>query len=429
MAKVSRPFLGQVKHLADYLATRRETILNSWRTQCASDGDLHNRLSLSREEFIDQVPVLLNVLQDRLLDKPLSADPTETASEHGWHRWQRGYSLQELLNELDKLYETLADEIDTYLTLYPDTPAPVTALAHRQVLVLAREINRGSVMYYDSLRQTSAAERAEQLQSALDQLNQITRERGEHLRQTSHDLRSSFGALFGAANLLTLPSTPSEQTQYIEILNRNLSSIQHVLLQMTDFARIEAGQEQLTLKPFDAAHLLRDLVKQAQPMSAEQQLVLRADGPDSLPVLSDRGKIQRIIQNLLLSALRHTQQGWVNVSWALESDTRWTLSVQDSGPGLTHGPAALLAEQLSPQIEVPSSQRLTEPEKALSKALPATKGPARSAQKHSEDIGLFIVKQVCEQLKATMEIESSAEGGTLVRISMLTNQEAPSGER
>ncbi len=63
-------------------------MLNQWRTVCGQDQSLNSKSSFSREEFNDQVPVLLNILAQRLRAEPQESSPGERAGEHGLHRWQ-----------------------------------------------------------------------------------------------------------------------------------------------------------------------------------------------------------------------------------------------------------------------------------------------------------------------------------------------------
>jgi signal transduction histidine kinase len=424
MAKAAATYAQQITHLSEYLFARRESILNQWRTRCSIDANLHTRTSFSREEFNDQMPVMLNILAQRLMGEPDESDAVERAGQHGLHRWQRGYSLAELMNELANFCDILDKELAQFLDAYPQTQPGVIAQAYGQLLRLSRDINLGSVMYYDQLRQTSAGEQVQALQQSLAKLHQVTRQRGQHLRQASHDLRGSFGIATGAAQLLQLPAKEEERAQFLDILNRNLHETEHMLTQLLDYARLEAAQETVDSRPFDAAELLHSLVKGAQGVAKTKGLLLRADGPDHLPVVGDSLKVQRLVQNLLVNALKYTSQGGVSVSWAMENDTRWIVSVQDTGPGLSSGPPALLAAQLRALAEPTSSHQRGGPEEYPSGSIPATSEQRNQDSQPpagGEGIGLFIVKSLCELMKASMDIETS-ERGTLIRLRLLVNQ-------
>jgi signal transduction histidine kinase len=418
-----------ITRLADYLRTRRESILNLWRTRCAEDLNLINYSAFSREEFNDHAPAILNSLDQQLRLQEDETSVIEQASEHGLHRWQRGYSLPELLAELEHLFWVVLDEVRTFQQTHPPLSAENLIEVDRHIYKIATQTTRGSALYYDELRQTNAAEQASQLQQALNSLQQMGKQQSEHLRHNAHDLRSSFSILMGAASLLKLPTDEEEREKYVDILNRNLASIQTMLLQLTDYARIEAGQESMEVNEFDVVAVLREIITLAQPLAQERQLALQGDGPASLLVLSDKVHIQRIAQNLLYNALKYTTEGGIYVSWAPENETRWLLSIQDTGPGFSApSPVAQFTEQLKP-FSLPSSSHQSggPPENSI-RSVPTTEPlqrPPVHALKESEGLGLFIVKKMCELLKASMDVESTPGQGTLVRIRFLTKQELP----
>ena len=423
MDQPTTTYTQQLHQLNAYLYARRESILNRWRTRCTAESSVSTRNGFSREEFNDHMPALLTILLECLVGAPLDSDPMEQASLHGLQRWQRSYSLAELMAELASFYAVLDDELRDYLDRFPETQPTVMAHAYRQVLRLSQAIGQGSLLSFDQLHQTSAAERVQTLEESLNQLETLTRQRGQQLRQTSHDLRGSFGIISGTAQLLQLPAGDDERNQFVESLNRNIQGALHLLNQLLDYARLEAVQETLDNQPFDAAELLRSLVAGAQGIAQHKGLTLKADGPAPMRVVGDALKVQRLVQNLLVNSIRHTQSGWVNVSWVMENDSRWSISVQDTGPGLSSGPQALLAGQLQPTAQQTSALWSETPGQPPARIVPPlVRQFTKSAQYQSdgEGIGLFIIKGLCDLMKGSMDVETS-EQGTLIRIRLLVN--------
>ncbi|QDK78642.1 HAMP domain-containing histidine kinase [Spirosoma sp. KCTC 42546] len=410
--------------LVSYLFTRREAILNNWRQACEQDEVLNRISSLSREEFNNLLPVILNILEQRLLNKPQEADPGTTATSHGLHRWQKAYALPETLRELNLLTQILFAEIQSFQEIFPKTDTRLLLQAQQTMVQLMTETIEGSVQKYDEFQRLEAANRFSTLQQALDQIQSLSRQRGDLLRTSSHDLKSSFGIINSAASVLRMEGlSDQEREQFMDMLNRNLTHVQSMLGSLMDLSRLEAGEESLHIQSFDAAKLLKELVTGVQPMAAERGLVLRADGPDSLPVESDPVKIQRIVQNLLLNAIQYTPTGFISVSWSNEVDMHWMFSIQDSGPGLQSSLTSLLAKQLRPTIDSTSSMGPGEsqPVPVLPSSDHEITGEALLQEQtngliHGEGVGLQIVKRLCELLKANLDIETRADRGTLFRI-------------
>jgi signal transduction histidine kinase len=403
--------------LAAYLANRREAILNKWRTSCESDPALSTTASLTREEFNNKVPFMLNELQHRLGAQPEGDQVNLLAAEHGLHRWQKGYTLHELSTEMQHLNSILLVELDLFWDFYPATDRQIMATAYQYVATFNNQISTGSIEQYATLQRTAASSRVQALEKTLAQLNEVTHQRNTLLHQSSHDLRSSFGIIQGAASLLEMAGdSEEERKEFLAMLQRNLATSRNLVTQLIDLARLEAGQEPLHIQSVNAGQLVAGLVESYQVLATERGLFLKADGPDPLEVECDPLLLQRIIQNLVFNALKHTVTGFVSVSWSRENDYRWIISVQDSGPGL---PAARetgsLPQVLSPNSESTAAFGLPNPEADAQEG--ATTQVAGSAFAHKgEGIGLSIVKGLCELLRANLEIESQPGAGTLFRI-------------
>ncbi|UFH57883.1 sensor histidine kinase KdpD [Spirosoma sp. KNUC1025] len=409
-AKSESAPLGQ---LASFLAARRPALLANWRTACETDPDLRSVNGLSRDEFTNQVPFMLDVLQQQLLHHHEEAQVDRLAAEHGLLRWHKGYVLAELLAEMHYLGQSMLAELGAFWQLYPSTNCPMITQAYEHFFAFANQINTGSVSQFTDLLRTAAASRVNVLEKALAELQALSQQRLEILRHSSHDLRGSFGTIQGAASLLELViDSQQERKQMLDMLLRNLTTCRSLVTQLMDLARLEAGQEALHIQPLDAGQLLTNLVASYQFLATERGLLLKADGPASLPVVCDPLALQRIIQNLVLNALKHTPTGWVSVSWSRETETRWMVSVQDSGPGL---PTATQAGS-PPHRSVPTTETTATYDFADAQQVDTTHSSRSGFAHQGEGVGLSIVKGLCELLRASLEIDSQPGIGTVFRI-------------
>jgi len=426
-ANASQP----LAELVSYLFTRREAILNKWRTSCEADPTLGKVSALSREEFNNLLPLVLEALEQRLLGTPPKVDSAATAEAHGLHRWHKAHSLIDTMQELHHLNQTLYGELDLFQRLFPQVEAALLIGVQPKIAQFMQEIISGSIRKYDELQRLQATNRARTLQQALDQMQALSEQRGDVLRESTHDLRGSFGIINSAAYLLqTEGLDEADRAQFMDMLNRNLGNVQTMLTSLMDLSRLEAGQEKLTINSFDASQLLREMVASAQPMAAERSIVLQADGPDTLPVETDPVKLQRIVQNLLLNALKYTtstpeRPALVSVSWSVEGDYRWAFSIQDSGPGLPNTVVGVLGDQLRPSVEPTAvlGADQSEPVAVLPIDVPQVPTPAELEAlpinpTKGEGVGLQIVKRLCELLDANLDIETKEGRGTLFRIRM-----------
>ena len=156
-----------------------------------------------------------------------------------------------------------------------------------------------------------------------------------------------------------------------------------------------------------------------QPVARERGLYLNLEGPNSLPVEGDAGKVRRILQNLVLNAVKYTTTGGVTVSVGEEGPGSLWLKIKDTGPGLLGGPGSPLARDLK---EATASARESDESAAKGESSHVLPSPSSATvrqpprQQSGEGIGLSIVKRLCELLDASLELASSADAGTTFRI-------------
>src|ERR1700730_11376352 len=91
--------------LAQHLSARRSDVLRSWQRAVELDPELTTSSGLSRAQFNDHIPQVLDAFERRLqaqdpVEKELAfEDQKASAAEHGPHRWQQGYHQRETIRE------------------------------------------------------------------------------------------------------------------------------------------------------------------------------------------------------------------------------------------------------------------------------------------------------------------------------------------
>jgi signal transduction histidine kinase len=424
----SNQMKAELSALASYLGGRREQILHAWLRAVELDPQLTTPSSISRAQFNDHIPQVLDAFERRLQaqdaeDKAQAhSDQKQSAAEHGLHRWQQGYNQREAIREWGHLHYALLNELDEYQRVHPRLQGDVMPAARRALVRLCGEGVAESAARYERLQRTEAAGRVRELESALNQLQSLDRQRAETWREAAHDLRGTVGVISNASAILTREARidPS-RTMISEILQRSVTSLRGLLSDLMDLARLEAGQEHRRLRRFDAADMLQEFCDSIRPLAAERNLFLKAQGPGTLPVVGDSIKILRIAQNLVLNALKVTERGGVCVQWQERNDSgaqQWVLCVQDTGPGFQAQSAAAPLESALRQATEESHELDAN---AGSHAAPAAtlksqSDPHSPSAPGGEGIGLSIVKRLCELLDASLELETAPGAGTTFRV-------------
>jgi len=418
--------------IAAALATRRDAILQRWREAADADPELTTASALSRAQFHDHIPEVLEAFERRLRaqqrDEQEEAveDELEGAVGHGLVRWQQGYQQRELMREWRHLHLILVDELENIARSRPEIAAAPWKIARRELARLASDGVCESATQYSRLQQMEAAGRLRDLEQALADLGRLQSERAEIWREAAHDLRGSLGVLHHVTTALRIKDAPEPiRPEAVAMMRRGVASMHALLDDLISLARLEAGHERRQIEAFDAAAALRELGATVQPLAEARQLALVAEGPAALSVQGDQVKIRRIAQNLLLNALKYTERGGVILTWeeaAGEGVPRWVLCVQDTGPGFdgTVVPPIALALKSATEEAHAVSERSDESSEPSPEAQPAPLLASQSApptgQPPGEGIGLAIVKRLCELLDATVELHTEHGKGSTFRV-------------
>ena len=422
----------QLDGLASDLLERRDAILQVWRATSEAALGRNIGSSLSGAQFNDHIPAVLDCFAHTLHAFPAEShrhsEQTETqmVCEHGQQRWQQGYQLLEVIREWGYLQICVAEALEHYAATHPSLEPGVMRIARRAWLRLCADGVAESAAQYWRLHQAESAGHVNDLEQALAALHQIETARAEAWRIAAHDLRGSVTAVKGATTLLTGGGSVLPEPVRVELadmLSKSVTSLHEMLNDLLSLARLEAGHEQREISSFDAATLLRDFCTAWQSAAIDRGLFLKMDGPPSLPVQGDKPKILRILQNLLLNAIKYTQHGGVLVTWGLDRgrDTdRWTFSVQDTGPGLDENDAAPFAQELHRATKVANDSNEASPDRrreiAPATTLASATQTAPLVQQPGEGVGLTIVKRLCELLDAGLELATKPGQGSTFRV-------------
>lgn len=426
----------QLEQIAAHITAQQKRIIERWRSMVTADADLSTPDSLSRAQFVDHVPEILDALaralsQGRAAAVEAAVDEAQSGAGHGMHRWQQGYSQIELMREWSHLQLALIDELQE-LTARLSLDARTLHSAYRTMARFCSEAMSESTVRYESMYRAEAAGQANDLARTLGQARLLERRQADILRGAAHDLRGNLGIVANVAQALQLEGLSTERRgELFALAQRALTAHTGLLTDLMDLARLQAGQERRVFATLDVAPVLRELCELAKPSADSRGLALEFTGPASFIVDADRVKLSRIVQNLLLNALHYTREGSVKVTWGDSRDNdpkRWMVCIQDTGPGLQQGPAAPLADALQEatqevmEVEPDDSSTAAELDDASSSGSPSR---GSDPHRHGEGIGLSIVKRLCELLDSSLEMESEPGTGTVVRVVMPRHYAAP----
>jgi signal transduction histidine kinase len=421
---------GELTALADHVVRHREAMVLAWERAIQRDPQLTDGDSLPRAELIDHIPAMLAAFERSLRAAATEGavgaqvpSPEQPAAAHGLQRWKQGYDLREVAHELGKLNECVVLELSHYAKAHSNFSLDALTRAQQIWTAFCSTSIEESVSQYFAMQQQEAAGHVKDLESALEQIRELEQQRGEVWQQAAHDLRGNLSVVANVTVGLTRHGRKAaSRDDFVRILMRNVTSLHHLLNDVTSLARLQAGRETRQIEPLDVTPLVQSLCEGVRPTAMQRGLYLKCEGPAGFATDGDAVKIRRIAQNLILNAIKYTQQGGITVAWGdsrPDDPKRWILDVKDTGPGFHADSGQPLAAALDKHESVSSKGTTSGEREAASILGNLSAGGADThplSSEPGEGIGLSIVKRLCEMLDATIEMQSVAEVGTSFRI-------------
>jgi two-component system sensor histidine kinase/response regulator len=180
----------------------------------------------------------------------------------------------------------------------------------------------------------------ERMERAKDAAEAASRAKTEFLDNMSHEIRTPMNGMMGMVSLVLETSLGAQQRQQLETARESAESLMIVLNDVLDFSKLEAGK--LTLEPvkFSLAHCISSATRTALPAAAQKQLSLTHEIPPGTVdrLVGDPVRLRQILLNLVINAIKFTEQGGVNIGVAAEGrqdqDVILHFTVRDSGIGI-----------------------------------------------------------------------------------------------
>lgn len=225
------------------------------------------------------------------------------------------------------------------------------------------------------------------------------------LAQVAHELRNPLFGVQGMLSLLETSGLSADQRQYLELAQRSSQLLLVLCNDLLDLSSIESGRFELQPEPTDLAALFSDTVQSLQPRAQASGLSLSWQLPCGFPplLMCDGRRLQQVLLNLLINALKFTEEGGVRL------EVRWQADPATQGAAAA-GLLQLLVHDTGPGVSAQMQSALF--------AGPARLAVADAAPRAGAGLGLLICRQLLERMGGSIEHQSALTVGSCFVVSL-----------
>jgi two-component system sensor histidine kinase/response regulator len=177
-----------------------------------------------------------------------------------------------------------------------------------------------------------------ELAARRDEAMEQTRLRSEFVARVSHELRNQLHALQGLTELLSGSDVPRSVRQLADSAHRQADQLKHLVEDLLEYSRIEAGREEPAPRPSWVRQIVADTVSLGAEL-AQQGVQVVSGTDEDVPdvVLIDAARVRQVMANLISNAAKFTPGGRIAVEVTRcdvdgRPGLRWTVS--DTGVGI-----------------------------------------------------------------------------------------------
>ncbi|HEV8616104.1 MAG TPA: ATP-binding protein [Methylomirabilota bacterium] len=162
-------------------------------------------------------------------------------------------------------------------------------------------------------RASSAMENAQlyrRAEAARADAEQASRAKDDFLATLSHELRTPLTAVYGWARVLQTVNDDTMRAKAIDVILRNSRMQVQMIDDLLDVSRIVTGKMRLDVQPVDVAAVVEAALDSVRPATESKALRLQMVlDPRAGPVAGDADRLQQVVWNLLMNAVKFTPRG------------------------------------------------------------------------------------------------------------------------
>lgn len=301
-----------------------------------------------------------------------------------------------------------------------DAPYTHSDIALLSSLRAQASISLSNALVYHGVRQISQglehevaqrthelAESKKEVEAAYRKLQELDQIKSQFFANISHEVRTPLTLILAPLqSLLPHPALPEEMRRQLDVMYQNGLRLLRLMNNLLDFAKIDAGKMTMAYRRLDFIPFIKGIVSSVAPLAEKKEIQLLFSGEkEPVPFYFDPDKIEKVLLNLILNALKFTPSGGrVEIS-CLRKEETVQVTVSDTGIGVANEDLPKLFSRFS-QVDASASR-----------------------QYEGTGLGLALAKDFVALHKGKIWAESQPGRGTTMSLALPLREAPPEGTK
>jgi two-component system, sensor histidine kinase len=215
-----------------------------------------------------------------------------------------------------------------------------------------KHLSRQAAILLELRKQNKKLEQYAKDESILKENAILARKAQEHFLSTmSHEIRTPLNGIIGMVHLLQTEEPRQDQKPYLDALQFSSGNLLHLVNDILDYNKINAGKISLEPVPFNLHQLLEDIGRPHALQATEKGIAFLLHIETGLPqmIVADPLRLTQVLNNLIGNAVKFTLKGSVTVTVGIRKSTANAadifFEIKDTGIGFSEAEKDIIFEQ------------------------------------------------------------------------------------
>jgi signal transduction histidine kinase len=179
----------------------------------------------------------------------------------------------------------------------------------------------------------------ERIQSLIAEMKEVT-------DNIAHDLRSPITRIRGLAEITLISEKDIDAYQNMAASTvEECDRLLRMINMMLEISETEAGVSTLNRSDVNVSGLIEEACDLYQPLAEDRGINIEVNVPTRCQLFGDKGKLQRVLSNLLDNAIKYTTPGGKIIVSSEEVDKKVIISIHDTGIGISEDEISRIFER------------------------------------------------------------------------------------
>ncbi len=181
-------------------------------------------------------------------------------------------------------------------------------------------------------------ELANTLNSATTSLERTDEVRRELIANVSHDLKTPLTMIKAYSEMIRDLSGENKEKreEHLKVIIDETDRLTRLVNDMMDLSKIESGKISIVKEKFDFSQVATSLIDRIILSNIDTEHTIKYMIPNDLYVLADRTKIEQVLYNLIINAIKHSGEGKIKINIRVTAtQKRVKVEVIDNGVGIS----------------------------------------------------------------------------------------------